>query len=694
VILTALQLDNFRQFYGSQRLELATSPERNVILVYGANGAGKTALLNAFTWALYGCTSPGFEQPDHLVNERAWVEAAVGNEVTAQVALEFDDEGRKYTVTRATTDRRSADDTPVRVRDSAVSVGFIDEYGESHNRDDASAGTLEEVLPERLHRFFFFDGERIEQLVKPSAYEEIEQAIKGILGLEVVERAIRHTDEARKDLERELRDLGTDEDRELADELEGVRSRRDERRQTLTQHRANLAAQEGERQTVDDRLAQLAEAAELQRQREELERDLDESESAIRASRSSLADQVGSKGWLAFVDGVARRTTAVFDERRERGEIPADVKRQFVEDLLERGTCICGCDLKIDEEPYAKVAEWRERALDAEVETAWTRLPALASGVLERRTELYDYLHKTLADQTRHRESRQRIIDKLSSISDSLRHGDNDTVKELEEARERIGEAIREEQRGLWRAEQDIEGLDSRERELERELESARAENERAGLARRRVAVARSCADIFRGILNLRTTEIREQLDGRLKELYGKISFKAYVPVLDDGFRLDLRNAEGERSVSVAKSTGENQILSLSFVGALAEHARDRYDEAHRDGGEDILSFQGGIYPVVMDSPFGSLDTNYQQRIAEAIPDLAPQVIVFVSRSQGLGVVREQMGPRIHREYVIECHTPKADLEPETIELHSGTYRYITRSTDVYELSQIVPVRA
>lgn len=692
MILTAIELENFRQFRGTQRLELSTSTDRNVTVVYGANGAGKTSLLNAFTWALYRAFSPGFEQPDHLINEQAWADAHSGDDVPATVTLEFEHEGRRYTVSRTTVDRKNAEGAASRVKDAVVTVGFIDEYGEHHNRDDTSVGTINEVLPERLHRFFFFDGERIEQLVKPDAYAEIEQAIKGILGLQIVENAIKHTDEARKDLERELRELGTDEDRALADELTQVRAKRDERREDVAQHRRNLTSLDDDRQAVGDRLAQLAEAAALQREREELERDLEESEKAVRASRASLADHVARKGWLAFAAGLAQQTSAVFEERRERGEIPSDLKRQFVEDLLERGRCICGCELTPESEPYNLVAEWRERAVHADVEAAWTRLPALADGTLTRREELYTYLHETLAELGRQRDGHKRIVDKLSAISESLRRGDSDTVKELEEQRERIGVSITEEQRQLARAEVEIEDLDERENTLDRELVKARAENERAELARRRVGVAKSSAGIFRDILRLRTDEVREQLDRRIKDLYGKISFKAYVPILDDGFRLDLRNAEGQRSASVAKSTGENQILSLSFVGALAEHARDRYDEAQRDASDGLLSFQGGVYPVVMDSPFGSLDLNYQQRVAEAIPQLAPQVVVFVSQSQGLGAVQEQMGPRISREYVIDFHTPKQDLEVETITLRSGTYPYISRSTDG-ERAELVAVR-
>lgn len=692
MILTSIELENFRQFYGLQRVELSTDPDQNVTVIYGANGAGKTTLLNAFTWALYRSFSPGFEQPDHLINEQAWEEAAPNDDVSATVTLEFDHEGRSYSVRRTTVDRKSPDGSSSRVKDAAVSVGFIDEDGEHHSRDDTSAGTINEVLPERLHRFFFFDGERIEQLVKPDAYEEIEQAIKGILGLQVVENAIKHTNEARKDLERELRDLGTDEDRALADELAQVRTKRDERREDLEQHRRNLTALDDERQAVGDRLAQLAEAATLQHEREELERALEDADKAVQTSRTSLSSQVATKGWLAFASGLAQQTIAVFEERRERGEIPSDLKRQFVEDLLDRGRCICGCDLTPDTEPYNLVAGWRERTVHAEVEAAWTRLPALAEGTLVRREELYAYLHETLGELRIHREGRNRIIDKLSAISESLKHGDSDTVKELEKRREEINGLSKDEQRALVRVEIEIENLDEREQTLEKDLEKARAENERAEVARRRVGVARSSANLFKEILRLRTEEVREQLDQRIKQLYSRISFKAYVPLLDEGFHLDLRNAEGQSSASVAKSTGENQILSLSFVGALAEHARERYEDSQRDSGDALLSFQGGVYPVVMDSPFGSLDLNYQQRVADAIPRLAPQVVVFVSQSQGMGAVQEQMGPRIGREFVVDFHTPKEDLEEETISLRSGTFPYISRSVGG-ERAELVAVR-
>ena len=43
-------------------------------------------------------------------------------------------------------------------------------------------------------------------------------------------------------------------------------------------------------------------------------------------------------------------------------------------------------------------------------------------------------------------------------------------------------------------------------------------------------------------------------------------------------------------------------------------------------------------------------DENYQREISEAIPQLAPQVILLVSKSQGLNAVQKVLLPRIGRE--------------------------------------------
>ena len=49
-----LTLQNFRPYYGTVKMEFPTSDEAPICLVHGPNGYGKTSLLMALHWCLYG----------------------------------------------------------------------------------------------------------------------------------------------------------------------------------------------------------------------------------------------------------------------------------------------------------------------------------------------------------------------------------------------------------------------------------------------------------------------------------------------------------------------------------------------------------------------------------------------------------------------------------------------------------------
>ena len=56
MVIKRIILENFRQFVGRQEIvfESAEFPEKNVVVVYGQNGRGKTGLFRAVVFCLYG----------------------------------------------------------------------------------------------------------------------------------------------------------------------------------------------------------------------------------------------------------------------------------------------------------------------------------------------------------------------------------------------------------------------------------------------------------------------------------------------------------------------------------------------------------------------------------------------------------------------------------------------------------------
>jgi DNA sulfur modification protein DndD len=52
--ISKISLNNFRQYYGSITIDLDTTDEKNIVLIGGKNGFGKTNFLMAIVWCFYG----------------------------------------------------------------------------------------------------------------------------------------------------------------------------------------------------------------------------------------------------------------------------------------------------------------------------------------------------------------------------------------------------------------------------------------------------------------------------------------------------------------------------------------------------------------------------------------------------------------------------------------------------------------
>jgi len=112
----------------------------------------------------------------------------------------------------------------------------------------------------------------------------------------------------------------------------------------------------------------------------------------------------------------------------------------------------------------------------------------------------------------------------------------------------------------------------------------------------------------------------------------------------------------------------------------VSQLAREVAEERRIYGETD--SRDDGAYPVVIDAAFGSLDENYQRSVANLLAEVAPQVILFVSKSQGLGVVLDELQDRLGSLGVIETHSTKEDARPETIELLGREWKYFSPSQE------------
>lgn len=684
--LDRLSLTNFRQFYGDQELIFDHSSAKNVYIVFGANGAGKTTLLNSMTWVLYKRLSEDFEQPGRLVNNRAWDECSEGSTVDAIVEIEFTHDSRRYIIKRIHQVRKVGDEQIIMI-DGEPELHIIDENG-GFIKYGNPANAIDHILPKRLHPFFFFNGERIERLAQDDADQEIEAAVKILLGLEVFDRGKRHLDGAIRELRKEQAKVGSLETQKIVKELERLDSQKRKLEIELSNLYNESSALDEDIEEIKGRLRLMDETRELQKRRDQFEQGLKGSLVKEKELRDMLRIVLTKNSYLVFLSDLSDQVVALIEGLRVKGEIPAPIKRQFVEDLLEEGLCICETRLVKGEPPYLSVEQWLYRGGDSDVEDSIAKLNAEIvhysinrPGVL---TEIAD-INRKLVDNSI---VRKELEEKLDDVGEKLKDFPLEEVSKLEEKRDDILSKARANDREIGSKSNELKSIEETIKVRTKELERVKEVNTRALIAQQRVIATKEARDFFEKVHNLRSHDVRVELDDLIREVYSKIDFKGYQPYLNDNFLLELRDPNREHAL-VAKAAGENQILSLSFIGALAKLARKPKEDIFDRKFGALIKFEGGNYPVVIDAAFGQLEGRYQQKVASALPTLANQVIVFVSKSQGMGPVLEYLTPFCAGISILHYRTVKKNEEEERIRILGEEFPYISRSIDGSEWASI-----
>jgi DNA sulfur modification protein DndD len=653
-----LQVKNFRQYYGEQSVEFSQDDDQNVTVIHGANGAGKSALRNTFLWLFYN--EVDLPQPEHIANERAMAQADVGDRIRIEVKLEFDHEERHYWTERyAEYEKQASDDLDGELVDEGAHVQYRDVDGKTVTPENPNT-SLERFIPERLSHLFFFHGEEIDQLSRSDNQDKVREAIRNLMGLEILERSIRHLEWVQKnEFEEEMEEYGSEELTEYIaarDEKQEKLAENEERKEDIEE---SITETEDELESVKARLRELEDTRDLQQERD----DLEEREEALRDEIDDINDSIretcSEDGYLVFAMPAVQKTAEALEEKREKGEIPSEIKERFVEDRLDMGVCICGRDLIEGTEPYENVKNWKNRAGTNDLDQAATNITSRLRGIADSRSELFDEIEDDLRKRRERLDEINEIVERLDEISDQISEKEKEDVKELERRRGTLQERITNLKKEKNQVENEIDRVKDKISDIEDDIQDAREEEEKSKKARRRFLAAQRAREELEAKFEAYQNQVREQVDEKVKDIFDEIISKNYWTEISEDYSLDVFKEVGGRSElvsAVPTSTGERQVASLAFIGALTYLTREQYKS-----NQDNVYFQGGVYPMVMDAPFGYLGTEYQRGVSQQIPTLADQVVVLVTEPQWEAEVKEHLERTAGRQYYLEYHDPEEE---------------------------------
>ena len=208
MIIKSIELNNFRIYKGVNQIVLTPDGEKNIIIVSGNNGFGKTTFLMSLVWCLYG---KNMEKVDDLykkeIDEKGGYNKYIGNSLNTQAAQEGE---TRFSVSVTFTDveipnTTCTEITIIRSYDSATNTNdelkiLIDGKDNDlfSDKNEEEMFIRDYILPIEIAKFFFFDAEKIvsfAQINTPEQRAELSKAYSQVLG-------IQKYDELKKELEK------------------------------------------------------------------------------------------------------------------------------------------------------------------------------------------------------------------------------------------------------------------------------------------------------------------------------------------------------------------------------------------------------------------------------------------------------------------------------------------------------------
>lgn len=642
--LKKIVFHNFRQFFGKQEINLETSDKSNVIVIHGENGAGKTTILEAFSWCLYG--KMDLTQSNNILNEKVFNDLPVGMTSDAKVVLLFEDRHKEYLVTRNVQVKKVGNKqyhTPAEQTFEIKKDGTV---------ISSPATTIDKILSKELKKYFFFDGERIDKLAKPESSKEIEDGIKNIMGIAVYEKGIKHLKDAKKILAAELKEIIPEGEISPYEEEDKIHTELDEYKLKLKNNIKRKEDKIFEKEKISEELKSVIELEKHETLKEEKEKELDEFTESYKRLIDKEKGLISKDAYLAISGDLLFEMNDFLEDKREKGELPSGIREQFIQDLIDQGKCICGTSLVEGDVHVEHLNNLLTKTVKKSVEDGFLRLNGFTGKSLDVTKEFEEKLFDIYEQKTQVSANIEKVTAELSDIALEMKEAAVGNSAELIQKREFVEETIEELTEKIGEYKGKIKDLESTLESIKRAIDQHQTQNRQINIAEKRIELCQNAIYQMEDIYDKLTSSVRKKLSEKVSSVFTSI-IPGKNAIINHNFELEItREANGE-TIKASTSTGQNQVASLAFISSLVNLAKE-WDE----GGKSNLFTGAGTYPVVMDSPFGSLDETNRDLTSKYVQALAPQVIVFVSSSQWSVEVEKNLKPYIQHEYILQYHNP------------------------------------
>jgi len=665
MLLQKIIFKNFRQFENVE-VKLNNRENKHISIIFGANGSGKTTILSGIVWGLYGGNKiPYGEITDQFLNKNVFNNLKEGEEAKVEVVLTFEDKNKNYEIKRYLKVKKLNNKQHISVAPE-VEVCIdnqIQTYGKKH---------INEVLDKHLSNYFFFDGENIGTLADSTNPKLVQEGIKNIMKISVLEEAINLIKKVKRDFEKEADKIQksegfieSPESRILAleDEIETLTG-------DLNKSYSNKEFLEKEIKKLEKEIKKI-EAIEKEIEiKENFKKEKENILKEIFHINNEIKKLIREHGYVGISKEILEFGKVFLKEKEKKGELPIiGISMDFIENLLNKGECICGEKIEKDDMHFNNLKQLISKAVSkSDLDKKIHNLHLFIDTNFNKPLLLKDELEK-YRNQINQLENKLKIIDsKLQEINERIY--DEDKIGEgLKDKHFEYKQKKDEELKNIGILETEINYKENELKTLKKQLEKYQSKNEELNLIRKRISLCEKSIEFLENKKNIKMNEIRKKLSQKLDKKFQEILRSNKNAKIDESFKLVIE----ENGKISPKSRGESKLISLLFISCLIDLAR----EEERNKTNEDIQIGAGIYPIVVDSPYGELDTEYKKSISKVLKELAPQVVLLLNQSQWDINIEEIFSDSLSNVYRLIAHRPKLkflDIQKNIINFEGKVY--------------------
>ena len=653
VLFKSIYLENFRLYKGPVEFELSTD-DKKINVIQGNNDAGKTTMLNAITWCLYGEERNNISQD--LYNSHTFKNTKIGDIITVKVVITMlDSDGREVEITRSNEYVKINDDhcsspeqTFTIFRDDGVNdqvISFPTDYINTH-------------LPSSLKDYFLFDGELLAQFFKKDN-GNIKQDVFRLSQINLIKKVSTHIKNRKNEF--------IDEKEEKQPQVARILRKIDGLENDIIRYSEDMEREKKAKRKYKTKITELKEQWKALGDKDPLElfdeknalikkqeRISDDTKDAETAYKKELFDDFSKIYGYSILKGMEKRG----EELKEEGFIPAQYRKGFLEFLMNREECICGRSIVEGTPEYQEVKDLFDKTdeitdISELINKLLGKVESVMSNYPEDFIEIDNSLDQRIMDLEDDYEDLQGQIDELDAL---INTGiSEDEIRKLKEDIEYY-------ERMLKQAEKNFIKAETKKADAEDNLKKAGKEHEqiinKVGNLDELDDKIQFCTDVYNTseklyadmkvyihdkLQNITTTEF--------KTYHWKTTYKGVD--IDDDFNVEFIRKDGTHVSATDPSAGTQLTLALSFITAL----------------NNLAGFK---LPIIIDTPLGRLDNDIRYNLGKFLPEYTKDTQVLL-----LSTGNEYSG----------------DFKKNIIEHVGKTYKLDVIEIDDQEITDVIPVK-